>query len=49
MEETQHTSTPNKKMVNAKCQLTDHGTEQNVLCHNNDLDMYIHVSYKYMY
>ena len=22
-------------------------TEQNVLCYNNDLDMYIHVSYKY--
>ena len=52
MEETQHTSTPNKKMVNAKCQSSDHRTEQNrteqnVLCHNNDLDMYIHVSYKY--
>ena len=22
-------------------------TKQNVLCHNNDLDMYIHVSYKH--
>ena len=29
MEETQHTSTPNKKMVNAKCQSSDHRTEQN--------------------
>ena len=28
MEETQHTSTPNKKMVNAKCQSSDHRTEQ---------------------
>ena len=29
--ETQHTSTPNKKLVNAKCQSSDHRTEQNIM------------------
>ena len=29
VEATQHTSTPNKNMVNAKCQSSDHRTEQN--------------------